>query len=559
MHDLVQHNRAKASKYLSQAMIGRMVLFVAAAAIFCFPLAKVGKLYLGDDLIFHLQRLAGLSNIWSSPINFNSFMSHGVAVNTYYPWLLYYPAYLLSLLTGNIFTAYKLYIFGLTLLCLYFGYWMAKKLLQSDFRGTIFALVYTFSTYRAADVFKRAAVGEIIAFTVMPLVLLGLWYVLVDDARRWPLLAVSMAALVYAHLLSLILAVVMCLLITVPYLCMSHRWHVCLLPIIKAALMCSMLSLGFIIPMLRQTHFEAVTSPVAVTIAGVAPATLFDGMLNNDWLTYSVGIVCLAALGIILSHMRQFTVFERALLIADGIFLVCTTTLVPMQLLNGTPASQIQFLFRLNMFVTLLSLLLACHYISVPRRSLHLGAVVVLLGCLMVVHYQGYEQMTHHNPQRHAPIPDRMYTYSEIRNELFKNRYVREYRPTSAGAGYAMPQYYQVQFNDQPADAQVTHTSTVYTLSLNAPTDRAGWLQTSVFSYLDAETTIDGSAANKVKSTKGMVTVYVPKGVRQINVRYRYAPIIRLAWAISLAALVACSWRLIRLKRLDFRRDSALH
>lgn len=527
-------------KHVNQVMI--LGLFSVATLFFCFPLLKTGRLYLGDDLAFHLQRLVGLDNVWTSPINFLGYMGHGAAVNTFYPWLLYYPAYLFGLLFGNMLTGYKCFLVVMTLLCLSLSYWTGHRLSSNRFRGICFALLYTFSAYRASDVFLRAAVGEIIAFSLMPLVLLGLWEVLVGDKQHWPILALGISGLVYAHLLSAILATLMCAVIAGMYLIVEKKRAAKIISIIKAAGVCVLLSLGFIVPFLRQIRAEGVTSPGNTTIVGTAPSSLFDALLDNNWLKYSLGITCLIAVALIVKYCREFSVFEWCLTIADGLFFIGTTSLVPMQLIDNTPLQEIQFLFRLNMIVTLLTLYLATSHLKLPQLGQQVGMVFVLLLSLTVLHYQGYEQMTHNNPQLHAPVPDRMYTYAELTHNIMKHRYIREYRPVSAGVGYALPKYYQIKFNGVKVAHTVQRTSGIYTLKLKRPAKQAGWLRTSAFHYLDADVKVDGKKAQRVSATHGFVKVHMLKNQQTITVQYHYPLVVTLARILSMLSLIGCGW-----------------
>ncbi|BDP59641.1 hypothetical protein EfmJHP38_05790 [Enterococcus faecium] len=61
-----------------------------------------------QDTYFHLSRIIGLDNVWSSPVNFNNFDHHGTMMNIFYPWLTLYPAFLFYKMMGNLVLSYNI-------------------------------------------------------------------------------------------------------------------------------------------------------------------------------------------------------------------------------------------------------------------------------------------------------------------------------------------------------------------------------------------------------------------------------------------------------------------
>lgn len=55
--------------------------------------------WLGIDMYFHMSRLEGLQNVFTNPINFQTYNGVGSGVNYFYPWLTYYPAILIHFLS----------------------------------------------------------------------------------------------------------------------------------------------------------------------------------------------------------------------------------------------------------------------------------------------------------------------------------------------------------------------------------------------------------------------------------------------------------------------------
>ena len=85
------------------------LIMIVFSLIFIFPfLFSKGSLY-GDDLHFHLDRMLGLSNIFDSPINFKTFYNSGQGINFFYPFLIYYPFYIIFSFVHSIWVAWYFY------------------------------------------------------------------------------------------------------------------------------------------------------------------------------------------------------------------------------------------------------------------------------------------------------------------------------------------------------------------------------------------------------------------------------------------------------------------
>lgn len=71
-----------------------------------------------------------------------------------------------------------------------------------------FSLLYTTSSFRSVEIFLRGAMGELLAMSILPLILLG-FIKLYDSKESWVMLAISMTLLIYTHVLSVAMTMVM--------------------------------------------------------------------------------------------------------------------------------------------------------------------------------------------------------------------------------------------------------------------------------------------------------------------------------------------------------------
>ncbi len=78
-------------------------------------------------------------------------------------------------------------------------YWLVKELFKNQWAGFLAAVLYTWAPYRFVKIFVTASLGESMAFTFIPLILLAIY--------KFSLLgfALSLTALILTHLISLIM------------------------------------------------------------------------------------------------------------------------------------------------------------------------------------------------------------------------------------------------------------------------------------------------------------------------------------------------------------------
>ena len=169
----------------------------------------------GHDLYYHLSRLHAMDiNLrlgeFPSMVNHEALGGYGYATGLFYPDFFLYPALLLMLCGIGIATAYKCLIVIVVLAIAFSAYYCARKLSASCLGAFATAILYTWSSYLATDVFIREAFGECILFIFMPWIILGLYEITLGDPCKFPYLSFGFAGLVCAHNLSLILLAIIC-------------------------------------------------------------------------------------------------------------------------------------------------------------------------------------------------------------------------------------------------------------------------------------------------------------------------------------------------------------
>ncbi len=169
----------------------------------------------GHDLYYHLSRLHAMDvnfrlGEFPSMINHEALAGYGYATGLFYPDLFLYPAVLLMKCGLGIIAAYKCVIAAGVFAVAFSAYACARKLGATGFGAFATALLYTWSSYLATDLFVRQAFGEFCFFAFMPWIILGLYEIVMGDPRRFPYLSFGFAGLVCAHGLSLFMTTAIC-------------------------------------------------------------------------------------------------------------------------------------------------------------------------------------------------------------------------------------------------------------------------------------------------------------------------------------------------------------
>lgn len=232
-------------------------LIVVLLTIFtCYPYLNHLTLW-GHDISFHLNRIIGISEgikLGEFPVFINSNLIDGMGYSTaiFYPEvLLYIPAFF-NLIGFGIGASYKLFIILITFCTFISMYYAINKIFQKKEIAILASLLYTFSLYRLYDVFIRAALGEIISFVFLPIVILGIYELIFRDKNKWYILALGLFGLSCSHVISLFLSVLLIIILCIFNI--KHLYNDKLR--IKKILICGVFSIilccNIYLPMLEQ-------------------------------------------------------------------------------------------------------------------------------------------------------------------------------------------------------------------------------------------------------------------------------------------------------------------
>ena len=337
--------------------------------------------WLGIDMYFHMSRLEGLQNVFTNPINFQTYNGVGSGVNYFYPWLTYYPAILIHFFVNNWVVTMILFFVLITFVCFLIAYYYSGFILNSIRQQYVFAFLYVFSTYKIVALFQRADIGEVIAFSFLPMVVSSFYKLIKDDDRRYYIhLAIGMSLVIYSH----VLTSVECIGLLFIILCINFRQFFSektkLLNLFKAIILTVLITAFYWVPLIEQAMVQKLITPDKYNLSDAALSLndLFLNTINNSW-GPSLGII--VSLGLIFSWKTSYHYSNpmRQMWIISIFGIFCVTKMFPWFILQNTPINVIQMPMRFLGIISVTAIFCVSSLVSKKWKPQYL---VIILFCI---------------------------------------------------------------------------------------------------------------------------------------------------------------------------------
>lgn len=232
-----------------QTAIG--ILFVAAIIIVNLPIFY-DYLWFGVDTRAQLLRMEGIrialrERQIPAIINPNYCNEFG-ELGCMYPGLFLYIPALLRSFGVSMMAAYKSAHVLINVITLFVMYGCIKDVTGSRKGATIATLLYCFSPHRMYIMyFGGQALGMGIAMIFFPLLYVGLYHIFLGNHKKWYLLVIGISGIFQSHILSSVLALIVCVIFALCYLkrlWQNNRW----LSLCKSVVLAFFLNLYAIVP-----------------------------------------------------------------------------------------------------------------------------------------------------------------------------------------------------------------------------------------------------------------------------------------------------------------------
>lgn len=496
------------------------------------PLAYYGSL--NGDQLFHITRLSGLKNIFTSPINFNTYHGVGNGVNLFYPWLTFYPAEIFSKVLHSEFKGMIVFLLLVSYLTFVLSYYPAKRYLKWDTkRSMIFSFLWTYSTYRGLNFISRTDIGELLATIYIPVLIMSF----IDLIKRrnydnWIVITISMSLILFSHVLStLLVTLVLILLLLVNYTNAKDIkvwWS-----LLKAVVSTSLLTIGFWMPMLQQMKYIPTTRPFVAILEdwAININDMIGDSINSNYPSPNVGIVVIVIVFISLIKFRKLSIDEKKILMITLALLWGCTKAFPWSLFQSTFVNYIQFPWRLMMFASFFAYLLG----AILLDEIDIKYVVSLFGVILISHYAFV-----------IGLPkDKVTLLNNDKNiEKISKEYINaDYYPKAATKDPVSIENKKFVISNKEAKVlNYKNTDTEFKFTVVNKSNKRVIVDVPILYYLGTEVKNNNKLIPVTISSRGTVQVELSNKNNNVVISSRYTKLARISQAISLCtALIIAS------------------
>lgn len=291
-----------------------MVDFAIMIGVTLLATSPMFQTYLhnGDDLCYHLARMEGIKDgildgqfgviILPEGLNGNGYL------NVMYPYLFLYPGAFLRICRVSLALSYKVTIFLANLGSAVCAYYALKSMVKSRRSVILGVVLYTLMPYRFTNIFSRGDLGETLALIFWPMVIAGLYHILLGNREKWYYLVIGFSGVFQSHILSATFVTGICF-ITVLVYCKKLFEDKRYIDLCKAAGLTVLLNFWYIVPFMYYFVREDIGKDV------LRWGSYFEQSVNLSFMTQSISL-----------YNKQYFSLGLALLGCVGIgviYLVC--------------------------------------------------------------------------------------------------------------------------------------------------------------------------------------------------------------------------------------------
>ena len=422
------------------------------------------SIFNSQDLSFHLSRIDGVLTCLQDrqfPFAIYPFKNNGYGYGSplfYCDIFLVLPA-LLYRIGFSLIEAYKIFIFVSCFLGTTIFMYTCLYITNNKTSSFIATILWSLSSYRIIDIFIRAAVGEILALNFLPLFILSVYKLFVEQKNCYLLLGITFSLLLFSHNITFVLSV-----ITFALICLINANCIIKNPnilkvTIKGAILSICLCSFYIFPMMEQMasqEFIMNSSLGKMLENGFELKRLFsDFIFQNINGQISHPLQFIFVLGIIPTLFLPLVFFIRAkhtILIdfAKKITIVCMILILFSTDLTVLPELKIfsfmQFPWRVfTIVVTISPIVFAAIMKHIPNNSVFCTLVsVIFVFCIANV-----SNVFNVIINSDDVIPNKE-SYSAIFHEQKYNPYVKNvfYNMVELGGGEYLPNTHEFNYKD---------------------------------------------------------------------------------------------------------------
>ena len=558
------------------------LICLIASVIVMIPYFFANSLHAGVDMSFHLNRIYDVAqNIkqgkFFSYIETYAMNQVGTPINMVYGILPVYPLAIALVVIGNpilaIYSGWCFIVFISMLVSYFCGlkYWNGNKK-----KALIFSFIYVLSAYNFSWMFLTFDVGQTAGYVFLPLIVYGTYSIFFREKAEWLLLALGMTGVVYSHILSFLMYLVVVILIIVIALFTATGFWRKLKYIIYAGIVTILMTAFYwstLFTIYTSNHLF-ITKSGTLSTAGIGLGDAIIKALNND---ESVGAVLVITTVIGLFLWKKQSITNRIAGTIGIVFFVATTSVFEgvWNFVNKTPIVVLQWTGRIlcisNFFLALFAVE-TLWIIITETKYVHrwttaiLGVVIIsLLGAsYSFLITRANQTVINYKPSSEKTLPFSDY---QITSKQGFNYMVKGF---NEGVGsidywpYTSMKKYMVEIQEHVAlinghrkkiTPQSIPNGIVY--NIYSSKDKVS-ADLPFLNYNSYTVTINGKKVDYTKTKRNTIGVILNKGNNKINIVYQASFIIKAAETISwLTFVVLLLFRVIKHLKKKYQKKNS--
>ena len=376
--------------------------------------------YRGHDTGFHIQRIISIKNailegripvrIYTEAIN-----GYGYGAPLFYPDIFLYIPALLCVIGIPVTVSYNIFLILINVITLYIAVYSFSRISSSKTIGIMAAVLYESSIYRLVDLYTRGSMGEYLALMFIPLIFLGLTFVIQGKKDKWYILGLGFTGVLQSHILTFVIMVALTgivILINIKKILEKDK----IFMLIKATVVTILINAWFLIPFLSVSDMNVIammpdekfwnTDAQLIQLFEVSSLsvsggeTFSQGITNSIPKTVGIPIIvgCIMMAYTLISKERRKDIPNRhrkviiGALITGSIGVIMTTNLFPWKIISKIGIlkqffEKFQFMWRFNIVAVLfLSLAAAYGYYCTFGKSIN-GKRILIIVCAIASMY----------------------------------------------------------------------------------------------------------------------------------------------------------------------------
>lgn len=359
-------NKVKENK---TTILTYVLFFVISFGMLYLTHMRDNRILAGDDGFFHKNRIENLAVSMANgnffpKINYQVLQGLGYASSIFYSdFFLYIPA-TIRLLGFSLKDSYLVLMFLLNFVTFIISYKTALKINGNNKKTALLgALIYTLSNYRLQLFYKRAAIGELLAVALLPIILYAVHQIFYKDHKKWKLLAIGMTGLVLSHLLSVFMVAIFIVLLLLINAKRIYKERERFYALVKATLVTLALTTFLLVPMFEQLSFQSLKlqtyKPYPINATWISLFDLFKDNLTDNPMAITLGLTIFGMLFLYVFKWKQLNTVSKHYLSMALLLTFISVGIIP-SLLVHTPFNSLQFLSRFYSIVTVIVVALIC-------------------------------------------------------------------------------------------------------------------------------------------------------------------------------------------------------